>query len=431
MRYYTESSLSDHIKETPEGYLLCLDVPIARTGEQEYLPDEVPVEAPAGAGRVKVYRLAAEVFAPETIASFEGKPVTLNHPEEFVSPSSWRELSRGVAQNLRQGEGPASDLLLADLLITDAEAIKAVQGGLREISCGYDADYEMLAPGVGRQVNIIGNHVALVECGRCGARCRIKDACPQKCGQCRARFNDTNSSGQEGEKIMAKRGFMDWLKGKPKLRQAFDEALEEAKEQEEKKPESKEEAPAGEDDAIAALSAKVDELALMLRSLVERVAAGDDENKSDDEDPQQTGDEEEEETSDSEEENKATTGDSRKKTADADTVSRARLLSPLVRARAGDCACTVKRAALREAARDARLKKTIDACLRGTALDKADCHTLDAAFIAASELAKIGNNRKTADALLSARSARDFGNTVAPADITRINREYYDKKENK
>jgi hypothetical protein len=170
MRYHIASSLSEHIKETPEGYLLCLDAPIARTGVQMYAAEEVPLEA-AYDGTVRVYRMAEEVFAPETVASYEGKPVTLDHPEDNVSPENWRELARGVAQNVRRGEGETADLLLADLLITDAEAIEAVRGGLREISCGYDAGYEDLGPGVGRQTDIIGNHVALVRAGRCGPRC--------------------------------------------------------------------------------------------------------------------------------------------------------------------------------------------------------------------------------------------------------------------
>jgi hypothetical protein len=78
MRYHTTGSLSEHIKETPEGYLLCLDVAVARTGAQEYLPEEVPFPA-EGRESVLVYRMEADVFAPETMASFEGKPVTIDH----------------------------------------------------------------------------------------------------------------------------------------------------------------------------------------------------------------------------------------------------------------------------------------------------------------------------------------------------------------
>jgi hypothetical protein len=216
MRYHTTGSLSEHIKETPEGYLLCLDVAIARAGAQEYLPEEVPLSAPKGKDTVLVYRMESDVFAPDTIASFEGKPVTLDHPENFVTPETWRELSRGLAQNLRRGEGKDRDLLLADLLITDQDAIAAVRDGLREISCGYDADYEETGPGVGRQVNIIGNHVALVDQGRCGPRCKIQD-------------NQPENSEMKKSKMGA---FLDRLLGNAKVMKALDEAAEEI----EKKP---------------------------------------------------------------------------------------------------------------------------------------------------------------------------------------------------
>ena len=45
--YYITSQLSPHRYSTPEGFLVCKDVPIARTGLLEYLPEEVgldPVE---------------------------------------------------------------------------------------------------------------------------------------------------------------------------------------------------------------------------------------------------------------------------------------------------------------------------------------------------------------------------------------------------
>ena len=48
--------------------------------------------------------------------------------------------------------------------------------GKRELSAGYDAEYETISPGVGRQHQIVGNHVALVDRGRCGVRCAIGDS---------------------------------------------------------------------------------------------------------------------------------------------------------------------------------------------------------------------------------------------------------------
>jgi hypothetical protein len=65
MRYHTTSALSENIRITPEGYLLCLDVPVARTGVMHYLPEELPEEIAAHATEetVLVYRLPEDVFA--------------------------------------------------------------------------------------------------------------------------------------------------------------------------------------------------------------------------------------------------------------------------------------------------------------------------------------------------------------------------------
>ena len=175
--FYTTAQLSERIAETPEGYLLCEAVPIARTGELAYAPAETPI--PAGEGQTIITRGAADLFAAETLASFEGKPVTLEHPPDFVTPDTWKQYAVGTVQNVRQGDGEDADKLLADLLLTDARAIEAVRTKkLRELSCGYDAEYSADAPGKGRQTNIRGNHVALVAQGRCGSACAIQDAAP-------------------------------------------------------------------------------------------------------------------------------------------------------------------------------------------------------------------------------------------------------------
>jgi len=173
--YYITEQLSEHIGETPEGFLLCKDVPLTRTGVFEYTASEVPVEASLD-GMVKIQRDDDEVFAQNTIASFEGKPVTINHPEGMVTPENWSELAHGVVQNVRRGDGEQADLLLGDLLITTKKGIELVKSGLREVSCGYDAQYEQIEKGKGKQREIIGNHVALVTKGRAGSRCTIQDS---------------------------------------------------------------------------------------------------------------------------------------------------------------------------------------------------------------------------------------------------------------
>ncbi len=178
-KYYSIAKLSERISETPEGFLVCEAVPITRAGDLLYSPFETPVTP--GQGNTVISRTVEDIHDPATIASFEGKPVTINHPEDFVTPENWRELAVGVVQNVRPGDGEDADKLLADLLITDYEAISAVKGKrLREVSCGYEAEYVEIAPGRGRQENIIGNHVALVAAGRCGSECAIFDHAPRK-----------------------------------------------------------------------------------------------------------------------------------------------------------------------------------------------------------------------------------------------------------
>jgi uncharacterized protein len=172
--FYVTEQLSEHMGETPEGFLVCYDVPITRVGKFTYKEKEVPIEADSS-GLVEIRRDEAEVFSDDTIKSFEGKPVTLNHPDDFVTPINWKEHSHGIIQNVRRGDGEKSDLLLADLCLTTEDAIELVRSGLREVSCGYDAEYEQIQRGVGKQKNIIGNHVALVIKGRAGNRCAIQD----------------------------------------------------------------------------------------------------------------------------------------------------------------------------------------------------------------------------------------------------------------
>lgn len=158
--------------------MLCEDVALARTGLMIYGPDETPIE-PGPEGIVKVIREPDDIFTAETIASAQGKPVTNDHPDEDVTPENWRALSVGTMLNVRRGDGGFDDLMIGDLLITDKAAIQAVQNGKTEVSLGYDADYVETAPGTARQKNLIINHIALVEQGRCGPRCSIRDSKPE------------------------------------------------------------------------------------------------------------------------------------------------------------------------------------------------------------------------------------------------------------
>lgn len=182
MKAYYGSRFSPNQTVTPEGFLVCLNVPIARTGRYEYLASEIDVDEPDGDKVVKVIRSPEEVFSRAAMASFEGKPVVDGHPDEGVTSENAHIYAKGAAQNVRRGTGSDSDLLLADLIIYDQQLINDIRSGKREVSCGYECDYEPNGDGTYSQTGIVGNHVAVVPEGRAGHRVRIKDSVRKRLG---------------------------------------------------------------------------------------------------------------------------------------------------------------------------------------------------------------------------------------------------------
>lgn len=175
MLAYYGYTISPNQIETGEGFLICRNVPIARTGSMDYLESEFK---PGGdsSKMIKVFRYPEEVFSEAAISSFEGKPVTNEHPPGLITPDTYREYSRGHAENVRKGEGEWEGHLIADLHIQDEELIREVQEGKREISCGYECTWSDNGDGTYSQHDIRGNHIAVVTRGRAGKNVAILDS---------------------------------------------------------------------------------------------------------------------------------------------------------------------------------------------------------------------------------------------------------------
>lgn len=171
MLAYYGDRISPHMTTTPEGFLICHDVPIARTGDMDYLAREIGLDGDPDK-LVTVHRCQEDVFDAAAMASFEGKEVTCGHPAETVGPSNHAAYSKGHVQNVRRD----GDYLVADLHIKDAALISDVRSGaLREVSCGYNCRYIPDGDGY-RQQHIRGNHVAVVPRGRAGHEVAIHDS---------------------------------------------------------------------------------------------------------------------------------------------------------------------------------------------------------------------------------------------------------------
>lgn len=168
---YYGTKISPHMDRTPEGYLICRDVPINRTGTQVYLSGELNLDGDPER-EVTVYRLEENVFSPAAMASFEGKDITRGHPPEMLNADNQAAYSKGHMENVRR----VGENTIADLIIKDSSLASDVENGiLREVSCGYNCNFEPYLDGY-KQTGIRGNHLAIVPRGRAGVTVSIKDA---------------------------------------------------------------------------------------------------------------------------------------------------------------------------------------------------------------------------------------------------------------
>ena len=177
MQIIDRLTLAD-LEVTGEGFLVA-KATIARSGIQDYQAWELGHTDGDMQRIVRVYRPDDEVFSDDALRSFQRKPVTDGHPWEAVTAKNATKVTLGMT-----GEQVTRDDRLVRTTITlfDAGAVNDVQRGRRELSGGYTADLDWTAgitpdgePYDAIQRNIRGNHVALVDAGRCGSECRIGD----------------------------------------------------------------------------------------------------------------------------------------------------------------------------------------------------------------------------------------------------------------
>jgi len=110
---------------------------------------------------VRELRSDAEVFAPDSLDTLIGAPVTVDHPAAFVGLENWDHL---VVGNVIKVDSEAP-YVLGTLQLHDPRAIKLVEEGtLVEVSLGYSTDPVEHSDGLVAdysQTNIVYNHAAL------------------------------------------------------------------------------------------------------------------------------------------------------------------------------------------------------------------------------------------------------------------------------
>lgn len=177
MFYRIENALSVRHKDE-NGYLHVDKSPILRAGILEYLGEELLPEGEDTVDGVKIDKdKIYKVFIPEDeirkgADSFKLLPITNDHTWLGKEGEDAKDYQEGtIGENVYVEDG----MLYAPLMFTGSEIIEDIDGGKEELSSSYynrfekskNSDYDFIAR------DIKGNHLALVDKGRCGSGVRV------------------------------------------------------------------------------------------------------------------------------------------------------------------------------------------------------------------------------------------------------------------
>lgn len=159
-------------KRTPQGYVITTAT-ITRAGPIEYYGHELGFTGSDANKKITVVRTLDELSKPETLASFNGLPFTITHPDDGeVTAADHKDKASGHIANTRIEGGE----VVCDVFLTDAAAIETLEKtGIREVSVGYEPAELEERGGKFYHINIRGNHVAGVAAGRYGPQCKLND----------------------------------------------------------------------------------------------------------------------------------------------------------------------------------------------------------------------------------------------------------------
>lgn len=152
-----------NVRKTDEGFVI--DCPnVARTGILTYRNDN-------GTERREL-RLPEDVFHADSLNSFIGKPITVDHPKGLITHEDIGNYQVGTMLSAGRADG---DNVKADIVIHQPKKI----GERRQLSLGYNVDLEE-TPGEWNgqkydaiQRNIRVNHLSVVKSARAGAQARL------------------------------------------------------------------------------------------------------------------------------------------------------------------------------------------------------------------------------------------------------------------
>ena len=173
-------SLVDNNIDESTGFMHS-KVVMCRSGIQEYYGYELGITGDNAKKIYNVLRHPDDVKSEESIATFNNIIVTDDHPAEgWIDIYNIKNYQKGQVSNI---EIVNDTVVTVNGLstITDENLIEKVKNGKVEVSLGYSHDLVAEDGEYGgeayqyRCINIVANHLSVVEKGRCGKKCRIID----------------------------------------------------------------------------------------------------------------------------------------------------------------------------------------------------------------------------------------------------------------
>jgi hypothetical protein len=155
---YYGNRISPNMTDTPEGYLICHDVPIARIGPMEYRRGEVQLDGDP-VQTVKINRYPEDVFEAAAIASFEGKDITAGHPPDNVGPENYAAYSKGHVENVRRSISRSRSKYRQD---RSCEFVHTFPSFLRHFGGGILYRYLMACASSGDHCHVIASNMSLL-----------------------------------------------------------------------------------------------------------------------------------------------------------------------------------------------------------------------------------------------------------------------------
>jgi hypothetical protein len=164
-RSFIFDSVLDKYEKTDEGFIR-IPARVTRSGVFLYRTLDGKV--------IREMRPKEEVFNEDSLKSLLGKVVTNDHPSENVNVNNCKQYQVGFIGDSVAVEN--DEFVKVSMTITDADTIRDIENGKKELSCGYsaiildnnsDENYDTI------QTNIRYNHVAIVDRGRAGRKVRI------------------------------------------------------------------------------------------------------------------------------------------------------------------------------------------------------------------------------------------------------------------